>query len=1676
MPSAHPKIKRGKPVAAIISTHKNGVSLHHVGMTRAASDRSYHHYRLWQAIILLCLSLFLPTLTSAKAQERGRPQSYWQYTASGRLDTVVTADINGDGIDEFLILDENGRLTLLLADGSEEWSQPSPDPITAIGVVDILDNQTPEQEIAIAGMGYLAVWDARGDLVWRASLPRTTRPVAIAAIDYHSDGRGDVLVLLASGQLLAYSATGENIWQFAGQENANVDVSPQIVVADFDGDGADEIVMSLFTPRRFSEIIYLDNYTVAWRQAISRRIATLTEVAFEPDTSFIAVGTNFGQLDLYAPDGTLVWFRTVNRPITSATFVELVDEPALVVGTATGSVISYSREGRRLWTNNLAKDANREVQTISPANRRAVNGQVSLSVILGPPPNSTQLSDIFLLSDKGQILAKVGDTDSPNLTRLTDVNNDAHYELLLAQFATLQLFGLGIGDSDYIQEWKYTLNAAPTAALVADLDNDGEEEIVVGAHDGRLHGLNTDGSVLWLSAPGKEITHLEVIHHSLTEPPQVVVVRREQPVAEYSNTSEVVNSRLELREATGERLWEVIIPAQVTSLAIDDRLGSGTPTILVGTQDGQIIAYDLSGHKHWEAAAANPASEIQYITVVSDGPAGRNPIIAASGQELIQLTPSNDGVLLSAFARFPSDVIAAYHVSQPGETELAVRVIVFTADGLVHGLNRQGIEMEHWNWPTPTGGVPTVIQLSGPGIVEAFQKNIISYMVATEDGTLEQLVLVDNRPAITWKITNLGSIQALSWADLNQDGQPDTGLVGSRDGTIYLYERLQTRNPSRVLELPLSSSVFHVTLLKRASRQSPDLLAITHNGLVHLLREEENRPPLLTKPQVEVERDQFTIGISVQDVENDAVAVQLELRDEATGAWLPQSEQRLATGNGQLFWPGVTVPEGTSRINYRFRFNDDLYHGYLTPPIGPEVIAGRASNGSALIAGASLGFLALVGLAIFIRQEQTPGARATRFYNRLSQNPENILPQLEHRYSSESGSPDFLLQLANRARQANDLYVSNLADGLFLLDNRPQAGLPIITRVLDDIAGSDNIWNGLYHRRLIFKTCQALLEAPSVTELGLLRPQFVHVLSMLEERNEQSPILESLLPVLTNMRDSERVDAVDDRLVYLNQAAVRLRQVQEQLDEYPPSIERTLTRAIARRWSGLLTAEIEEHRGRAQLEVTLKTRRLAPNERTHVAMEIHNIGRAPAENIVATLNENPAYRIWTEPQIIPFLPSGRSRQVRFMIEPQAEERFRVAISLTYDDRNRHDKTVAFGDMVYLLPPVRQFTPIVNPYLPGTPLRKESPLFFGREELFDFIAEHAGMQSQRNVFMLVGQRRTGKTSLLLRLEDYLPPQLLPVYIDCQSLGVSPGMPALLQEFAWHIADALAGKDITVDVPEFNEWQPDPARVFQRGFLPAVRRLLPADTTLLLVFDEFEAFESMVADGVLPRTFFPYMRHLMQHSTGLGFVFVGTRRLEEMSADYWSVLFNIALYRKIDFLSKEAASRLIREPVAPHIIYDDLAIDKILRVTAGHPYFLQLVCYTLVKQANQQKTGYVTISDVNVALDEMLRLGEVHFAYIWQRANLAERAVLSAAAHLMDRNEPLHPEAFIEYLQSYSIELDPIEVTHALNALVERDIMREVMEEGKALYELRIGLVGEWVAQNKSLSRLHIHLEG
>ncbi len=1641
----------------------------------------HSHPLLLFGLLLALICVFLSP-TSTQSQSQAAP--YWQYDASGPLQYAVPADLDDDGVEEFVLIDELGRVTLVNAKGEREWSQEIGAPVTAVSITPEPFPHTPGKAITLGLENELVLLSNYGDEIWRIpitavdiplSLLTSTGytesaawleqypalPVTIQSYDYNQDGLSEILLLLHSGQLQLFDQDGNLIWHFSQNTNPTLDATPHFVTADFDPDKpGDEIMLGLFTPRRFSQLMLIDSQgELLQERNVYGQISGLETININQDPHTI-VSTNRGELLLYHANQERVWLRTLNKPITSLAIAQ-TPSPVILVGTEVGILTAYDASGRRLWTQELAPEADHSVQHISTTPFIPQETQPLLSVFLRPQSNE-QLADVLLLASDGRILEQFPETDANSLTQLVDVNADQLSELLVARFASVELQGLGIGSNTFATEWEYTVSSPPTAVLSADLNQDNIDEILIGAEDGRVHCLSQLGETQWIIAPGGKITHLAFLPGTYESGAQFVITRTNEAPEENNET--LPKSIIELRQENGDKIWEQEINNQITNLIITDFNNDGILNIVISSDRGRAIVYDLEGNVLWRSTRIN--KPIDHLFARMNPETASKELLFISDDTLYVTNPNHTPVALVTFP----DTVQSMALIREDANALLQHIAITSTDGSFSLTDGAGHLLPDYPYSLPKRPLSTLHYHQIEDNLNTNQPPYNAFLFATEDDTLINLHLKKSRPVQDWLIENLANITSLFYGNLDEDSLPEIA-VGDENGNLYIINEPPEVNK----RLNVVSSIFSLDAINNANETGSDLLITTGNGRVQLLSAKENRPPLLTNPQVDIDQDISSFSVSVQDVERDDVIVRLDVANPRTGDWHIQGEKQV-TGSGNLVWPNLNVPQQEDgSVSYRLFFTDGHHEGYILPPPGQPATAPPSPQASSRWILAGILFVGIVIFFILIRQRQTSPARAHRFYRELEQNPHATLALLEAKYQQMQGAPDFFVNLANEARLRADSIITNLANGLFLLADRPKAGLSIMTNALDEAIQSKMDWDGLAHWTASCKTTQLLLEAPSITELSLLRPQLAELISLLHADGRSALILGELLPIVTNLRDSERVDRTDDRLVYLSEANLLTNLLRNQLVHYPPSIERTMVVTLINRWTGLLSAEIEEMRGQAELDISLRTKQLLPIGETDVVLVITNNGRSPAENILVMLDNNPAYTIHSDPKVISFLPPRLTWQIRFTIKPKVNDRFRLSLTVTYDDRNKRDREILFADMVHLMLPSQDFQPIPNPYLPGTPLRQDSTLFYGREALFAFIEENAARLSQRNVLILFGQRRTGKTSIMLRLQQHLPEHILPVYIDCQSLGVTSGMPALLSDVAWHIADALILRDIKIDVPETAVWQEEPTVLFQRRFLPEVRTLLPPDTTLLLVFDEFEAFESLAREGLLPSTFFTYIRHLMQHSEGLSFIFVGTHRLEEMTADYWSVLFNIALYEKIGFLDKAAMTRLIREPVDPYLIYDDLAVDKIERVTAGHPYFLQLVCYTLVKRANAQRSTYVTISDVNAALDEMMLLGEVHFAYIWQRSSFAEKAMLTAVAHLMDVDRLFHPEDLMQYLETYSIHLNPVDVTAALNSLTQREILAEVSEGVTTLYELKTGFIGLWVAKHKSLSKLHAERE-
>ena len=99
---------------------------------------------------------------------------------------------------------------------------------------------------------------------------------------------------------------------------------------------------------------------------------------------------------------------------------------------------------------------------------------------------------------------------------------------------------------------------------------------------------------------------------------------------------------------------------------------------------------------------------------------------------------------------------------------------------------------------------------------------------------------------------------------------------------------------------------------------------------------------------------------------------------------------------------------------------------------------------------------------------------------------------------------------------------------------------------------------------------------------------------------------------------------------------------------------------------------------------------------------------------------------------------------------------------------KRKKREEFGDHPELKEPHREFHYIPTPYSTGTPTH-DSKMFYGREADMAFLQDNL-TRDAKTVIVLYGQRRSGKTTLLLQfINTFAFGEHIPVLIDMQRLS-------------------------------------------------------------------------------------------------------------------------------------------------------------------------------------------------------------------------------------------------------------------------------------------------------------------
>ena len=362
----------------------------------------------------------------------------------------------------------------------------------------------------------------------------------------------------------------------------------------------------------------------------------------------------------------------------------------------------------------------------------------------------------------------------------------------------------------------------------------------------------------------------------------------------------------------------------------------------------------------------------------------------------------------------------------------------------------------------------------------------------------------------------------------------------------------------------------------------------------------------------------------------------------------------------------------------------------------------------------------------------------------------------------------------------------------------------------------------------------------------------------------------------------------------------------------------------------------------------------------------------------------------------------------------------------------------------------------NPYVVGTPLTSRDS-FFGREETFRLVRETLLLPTQ-NVIVLYGQRRIGKTSLLHQLKHNLSDAFHPVVFDLQGRA-KHRLPRLLSDLAQAISKSM-------DQPAPPEAQLAAYDYFRTSFLPQVFEQL-GNARLLLLFDEFdvlgdEPFEADTASESL----FPYLQSLIGQDPRLGFIFVVGRRIDQLPVHYRSI-FKQAVFQKLSNLQRDEAAQLITRPAAGMLQYQPSAIDAILDLTSGHPYFTQLVCHVLFNRLQPPSTSTVTRADVERVVDEALEIGTGALDWFWEGLPRSERIILSAVTQVTSQGQAATEEQILDVLHAHQVRLLGTELTSAPQRLVDWEIIQPT---GGDSFRCSVELIRRWIVKEHPLSRI------
>ena len=458
------------------------------------------------------------------------------------------------------------------------------------------------------------------------------------------------------------------------------------------------------------------------------------------------------------------------------------------------------------------------------------------------------------------------------------------------------------------------------------------------------------------------------------------------------------------------------------------------------------------------------------------------------------------------------------------------------------------------------------------------------------------------------------------------------------------------------------------------------------------------------------------------------------------------------------------------------------------------------------------------------------------------------------------------------------------------------------------------------------------------------------------------------------------------------------------------------------------------------------------------------------------------------------LRGGEQRILKVPVQLNVADLSAQAFSLPfyahYRTRSGEIQQTAVNNFSIRLSAEEEFEEIDNPYAPYAEggIVGEPGMFYGRDELIANVAKALdSSRAQSKCVVIYGQKRAGKSSILYHLKEKLKSGDRLLVLDIGNVGAildeHSTVPFLyqilwtiLKELRNAIEDKLSEGKSSLDISfptdiEFYQ-HPSPLVLFREVFERFRRKTTQSpdwkDVRIILLIDEFSYIYAYILNGMIPETFMKNWKALLQDNF-FNAVLVGQDVMPKFKQRFPNE-FGTTQDERVTYLRRDDAIRLIDEPIriGGHLgesRYRERAIERILELTAGSPFYIQILCNRLVEYMNRKRASLVTEADVEQVKDELVSgvnaLGKDKFDNLINSGDTSQDAIsdedtLKVLVSVAG-NSRTGPCSRSNIACETSVSVDEI-----LEDLVRRDVIER--ERGQ-YYSIRVGLFREWLLAHR-----------